>query len=152
MPIRDDVIIGEGTKIWQPQLVNLYGCTIGRDCNIGAFVEIGQGVVIGDRCRIAAHCFIPDGVTIESDCFIGPGVRFCNDMYPPSDHTQWGKIIVRRGASIGANSTILPDVEIGENVMIGAASLVSRSVKASSKTFGHPARHRGQSPLSSEWV
>ena len=145
--IEKDVILGEGTKIWHPELVNLYGCNIGENCNIGAFVEIGKGVVIGNNVSIGAHCFIPEGVTIEDNCFIGPRTTFCNDMYPPSYGKHWGKVIVRKGASIGAGSIIVPGVEIGEGVMIGAGALVSRSIPASVKAFGHPARHRGINPL-----
>ncbi|MDD4931647.1 MAG: acyltransferase [Candidatus Colwellbacteria bacterium] len=145
--IRDDVVIGEGTKIWHPELVNLYGCTIGRNCNIGAFVEIGKGVIIGDRVAIGAHCFIPEGVEIEDDCFIGPRCTFCNDIYPPSYGKHWGQVIVRKGASLGAGVILVPGVEIGEGVMIGAGALVSRSIPAETKAYGHPARHMGRNPL-----
>ncbi len=141
--IEFDCEIGVGTKIWHPQLVNLYGCKIGRNCNIGAFTEIGKGVVIGDNVSIGAYCFIPEGVTIEDDCFIGPRTTFCNDIYPPSYGKHWGTIIVRKGAAIGAATTILPGVEIGEGVMIGAGALVSRSIPAGVKSYGHPARHQG---------
>jgi UDP-2-acetamido-3-amino-2,3-dideoxy-glucuronate N-acetyltransferase len=147
MSIRDDVVIGENTKIHHPDLVNLYGCKIGANCNIGAFVEIGIGVEIGDNVAIGAHCFIPQGVTIEDDCFIGPRTTFCNDMYPPSYGKHWGQVVVRKGASIGAGTIIVPGVEIGEGVMIGAGALVSRSIPASVKAFGHPARHQGFNPL-----
>jgi len=138
-----DAKIGEGTKIWHENLVNIYECNIGKKCNIGAFVEIGSGVSIGDNVSVGAYCFIPQGVTIESNCFIGPRVTFCNDMYPPSYGVHWGKIIVREGASIGAGSIILPDVEIGEGVLVGAGALVSRSIPAATKAYGHPARQRG---------
>ena len=132
--------IGEGTKIWHPELVNLYGCRIGNNCNIGAFVEIGPGVVIGNNVRIAARCFIPEGVTIEDDCFIGPRATFCNDRFPPSSKDQWEKILVRRGASIGAAAVILPGVTIGERAVIGAGSVVTRDVAAGETIYGIPAR------------
>lgn len=128
--------IGKGTKIWHADLVNIYGCTIGRDCNIGAFVEIGPGVVIGDRVRIAAKCFIPEGVFIEDDCFIGPGVIFTNDKYPPSSKENWKKTRVCKGASIGAGAVILPGVTIGEGALVAAGSTVTRDVPAGVWTCG----------------
>lgn len=142
--IGDDVVLGKNVKIWHPSLVNLYGCTIGDDCNIGAFVEIGPGVKIGNHVSIAAHCFIPAGVTIEDDCFIGPRVTFCNDKYPPSHKDNWGKVLVKKGASIGAGAIILPDVEIGEWALIGAGAIVTCSVPSRTKYFGNPARHKGE--------
>lgn len=135
--------IGEETIIWHQDLVNIYECNIGKKCNIGAFVEIGKGVVIGNNVSIGAHCFIPQGVIIEDNCFIGPRVTFCNDMYPPSYGVYWGKIYVRKGASIGAGAIILPDVEIGAGVLIGAGALVSRSIPADTKAYGHPAKQQG---------
>lgn len=133
-----DAKIGEGTKIWQQDLVNLYECIIGDDCNIGAFVEIGKGVVIGDRVRVGAHTFIPTGVTIESDCFVGPRVTFTNDKYPPSD--EWGYIVVKRGAALGAGTVVLPGVVIGECSMIGAGSVVTRNIPPYCVAIGVPAR------------
>lgn len=138
--IRDDVKIGAGTKIWHPDLCNLYGCEIGEDCNIGAFVEIGQGVKIGDRVRIGAHCFIPEGVEIYDDVFIGPGTTFTNDKYPPGTKADWGKIIVMKDASIGARVTILPDIIIGAGALVGAGSVVIESVKPMTMVVGNPAR------------
>ena len=140
--IRDSEI-GVGTKIWHEELVNIYECTIGKNCNIGAFVEIGRGVIIGNNVSIGAYCFIPEGVIIEDDCFIAPRVTFCNDVYPPSYGKHWGKIIVRQGAAIGAGSIILPNVEIGKDVLIGAGALVSRSISANTRAYGHPARAKG---------
>lgn len=136
--VREDCVIGKGTKIWHPELVNLYGCIIGEDCNIGAFAEIGPGVVIGNRCRIAAHAFICHGVTIEDDVFIGPRVTFTNDKYPPSDN--WGKILVKHHAAIGAGAVILPDVTINSYALVGAGSVVSKDVYANTKVMGVPAR------------
>ncbi|HQM30694.1 MAG TPA: acyltransferase [Syntrophales bacterium] len=132
--------IGEGTKIWHPELVNLYGCRVGNNCNIGAFVEIGPGVVIGNNVRIAAHCFIPEGVIIEDDCFIGPRATFCNDKNPPSSKDQWEGILVKRGASVGAHSVILPGVTIGEKARVGAGSVVTRDVPAGETVCGQPAK------------
>lgn len=134
-------IVGKRTKIWHPSRVNIYGCRIGEDCNIGDFVEIGPGVVIGNRVRIGAHTFIPEGVTIEDDCFIGPRVTFCNDRYPPSHRDKWEKIVVRRGAAIGAGAIILPGVIIGEGVLVGAGAVVTSSIPDKHKSYGHPSRH-----------
>jgi UDP-2-acetamido-3-amino-2,3-dideoxy-glucuronate N-acetyltransferase len=133
--------IGKRTKIWHPELCNLYGdFIIGEDCNIGCFVEIGPGVIIGDRCRIGAHCFIPEGVTIEEDCFIGPHVTFTNDRYPPGGREAWRPILVRKKVSIGAGSVILPGVEIGEGAMVGAGTVVVRNIPAGIRVVGNPAR------------
>lgn len=129
------------TTIWHPELCNIYGnCKIGAGCNIGCFVEIGPDVFIGDKVRIGAHCFIPAGVTIENGCFIGPGVVFTNDKYPPGDKSLWQKIIVKSGASIGARATILPGVEIGSNTLIGAGSVITRSIPAGWRVAGNPAK------------
>ena len=130
--------IGNWTKIHHPELVNLYGCTIGDNCNIGAFVEIGPNVVIGNNVSIGAFSFIPDGVTIEDNCFIGPRVTFCNDPYPPSD--KWEQILVRKGARIGAASTILPGVVIHEGALIGAGSVVTKDMSENAIYCGNPAR------------
>jgi len=139
------VEIGESVKIWHPEFVNIYGrkdaiCKIGNLVNIGAFTEIGPGVIIGDRCHISAYCFIPEGVVIEDDCFIGPGVVFCNDKYPFSHRDQWEKTLVKKGASIGARATILPGIIIGEKSLIGAGSVVTRSVPNHIIVAGNPAR------------
>lgn len=148
MPIKDDCVIGLGTKIWHPELVNLYGCTIGMNCNIGAFVEIGKGVKIGNNVSIGAHCFIPEGVTIGDNCFIGPRVTFCNDIYPPSYGDHWAEVVVMAGASIGAGCIIVPGITIGEKVMIGAGAVVTKSIASvGSLHYGHPASHKGNSPL-----
>jgi acetyltransferase-like isoleucine patch superfamily enzyme len=135
--------VGEGTIIWHPDKVNIYGCEIGRDCNIGAFVEIGPGVKIGDRVRIGAFTFIPEGVTIEDDVFVGPGVTFTNDRYPPSDRTKWEPTRVCKGASIGARAIILPGVVIGEGALVGAGSLVTKDVHSAGLAYGAPARPKG---------
>ena len=133
--------IHPSTKIWHPNLVNIYGnCIIGENCNIGAFVEIGPNVVIGNWCRIGAHCFIPEGVTIEDDCFIGPGTIFTNDRYPPGGKEAWRLIFVRKKASIGAGSVILPGIEIGEGAMVGAGTVVTKNIPAGWRVVGNPCR------------
>lgn len=118
---------------------NLWGDPkIGEDCKIAAYVEIGKDVIIGDRVLIEAFAFIPPGVTIEDDVFIGPHVVFTNDKNPPSGF--WGETIVRKGAVIGANATILPDVEIGQGATIGAGSVVTKSIPDFEIWVGNPAR------------
>ena len=134
-------LIHPTVTIWHPELCNIYGnCEIGMGCNIGAFTEIGPGVVIGEFVRIGAHCFIPEGVTIENDCFIGPGTVFTNDRYPPGGKEAWKPIFVRKKASIGAGSVILPGIEIGRGAMIGAGTVVTRNIPAGWRVVGNPAR------------
>lgn len=141
--------IGEGTKIWHPELVNLYGdYQIGKNCNIGAFVEIGPGVFIGDNVTIGAHCFIPSGVLIGDNVFIGPRVTFCNDKYPPSGREHWGITTVLQRVSIGAGSVILPGVTIEEGARIGAGSVVTSTVGKNKTVYGNPAREKGKDVMS----
>ncbi len=150
MSIEKDVILGKGVKIYHPEQVNLYGCTIGDDCVIGSFVEIRKGVKIGDRVKIQAGVFIPEGVEIEDEVFLGPHVVFTNDKYPRSTNIDgslqnpedWKlvKTLVKKRASIGANSTIICGVTIGENAMVGAGSVVTKSVQAGTLVAGVPAR------------
>ncbi len=129
------------TKIWHPDKVNIYGnCKIGMYCNIGSFVEIGPGVNIGNKVSIAAFCFIPSGVTIEDGCFIGPRVTFTNDKYPPSHKEQWQPILIKRNASLGAGSIILPGVTIGVGAMIGAGTVVTRDIADGWRVVGNPAK------------
>jgi UDP-2-acetamido-3-amino-2,3-dideoxy-glucuronate N-acetyltransferase len=133
--------IGEGTTIWHPDLVNIYGCAIGKDCSIGCFVEIGPEVMIGDRCRIQSKVFIPKGVFIEDDVFIGPGVTFLNDKHPPSKGAwQAMKTFVRKGAAIGGGALILPGVTLGSNCLIGAGAVVTKDVGENETVIGVPAR------------
>lgn len=147
MPISNQSVIHPSAIIWHPELVNIYGdCEIGAGVNIGAFVEIGPKVKIGERCRIGAHCFIPEGVMIEENCFIGPGTIFTNDRYPPGGKEAWRPVFVRKNASIGAGSVILPGIEIGEGALIGAGTVVTRNVPAGWLVVGNPA-HRIIRPI-----
>lgn len=134
-----DVKFGRGTQIFK-SLSNLYECELGENCFVGPFVEIQRGVKIGNNVRIESHSFICTKTLIEDNVFIGHGVMFVNDLYPPRrDETKWGEIIIRRGASIGSNATILP-CEIGRNALIGAGSVVTHNVEPNSIVVGNPAR------------
>ncbi len=132
--------IGKGTIV-RP-FVNLYGCTIGRNCMIGTFVEIQKNVVIGNNVRIQSHSFVCEAVTIEDNVFIGHGVMFINDKHPRVGVVDWKllPVLVKKGASIGSNATILGGVTIGENALIGAGSVVTRNVPARATVAGNPAR------------
>jgi len=143
-----DCHIGEGTKIWN--FVNLYGCSIGRDSMVGCFVEIQEGVTIGDRTRIQSHTFICDLVSIGNDVFVGHGVMFINDTMPPqTDRSQWRATVIEDGASIGSNATLLP-VRIGRQAVVGAGAVVTKDVPPGAVVAGNPARvlryRRGFSP------
>lgn len=129
MPITD-CKIGEGTDIHHPDLVNLYGCTIGNNCSVGAFTEIGEGVVIGDNTRIGAFCFIPPGIVIGSNVFIAPRVTFMNDTYPPTHKDSFvpERTEVHDYAVVGAGSKILPGITIFKGCKVGAGSVVTRNV------------------------
>ena len=137
--IVDNCEIGEGTIV--RDYVNLFGCKIGKNCKIGAYAEIGRGVVIGDNCKIEAYAFIPPGVTIDDDVFVGPHACFTNDLHP-SAVGEW-KITpthVKKGASIGANATIICGNTIGEGALVGAGSVVTSDVPARTIVVGCPAR------------
>ncbi len=137
----NNVDIGKNFQCYDEKLVNLYGCTIGDNCKVGAFTEIGP-CVVGDNCNIGAHCFIPEGVEIKDDVFIGPGVIFLNDKRPPS-YGKWRRgrqTVVGRGAVIGGGATILPGVNVGSCSMIGAGAVVTRDVPSGATVFGNPAR------------
>jgi UDP-2-acetamido-3-amino-2,3-dideoxy-glucuronate N-acetyltransferase len=150
MPIGENVRLGEGVRIPQPELVNLYGCVIGDQTVIGAFVEIQSGAQIGSRCKISSHSFICEGVTIEDEVFIGHGVMFTNDRHPRAT-TDTGELQqgadwkleptrVYRRASIGSHATILCGLTIGEGATIGAGAVVTRDVPPYAVVVGVPAR------------
>jgi acetyltransferase-like isoleucine patch superfamily enzyme len=150
MPIASDVLIGPGVKIFQPDLVNLYGCSIGAQTKIGAFVEIQKNAIIGARCKISSHSFICEGVEIDDEVFIGHGVMFTNDIYPRAvnadgtlqTEADWIVIEtrVKRRASIGSNATILAGVTIGEGALVGAGAVVTHDVPDYAIAAGVPAR------------
>lgn len=150
MPILENVVLGTDVKIFQPSLVNLYGCSIGEQTKIGAFVEIQKGVAVGARCKISSHTFICEGVVIEDCVFVGHGVMFTNDRYPraanPDGSLQteadWTvePTLVKRNASIGSNATIMCGVTIGEGALVGAGAVVNKDVPDYSIVAGVPAR------------
>jgi acetyltransferase-like isoleucine patch superfamily enzyme len=146
--IADDVSLGKNVKL--SKFINLYGCKIGDNTKIGAFVEIQKGAVIGKNCKISSHTFICEGVTVQDDVFIGHGVTFVNDTYPRAvnregslqteDDWQVERTLVEKGASIGSGSTILANVTIGENAIIGAGAIVTKDVSPNSIVVGNPSR------------
>lgn len=138
--ISKSVIIGKNCKIYNKELVNLYGCFIGDNVTIGAFVEIGDGVIIKNGSKIQSHCFIPSGVTIGKNVFIGPNVTFLNDKYPPSKGKYWMEIKVKDNVVIGGGCVILPGVILNEGCFIGAGSVVTKDVNSNVKVVGNPAR------------
>ncbi len=145
--VADDVVLGRDVSIHC--FVNLYGCTIGDESRIGAFVEIQKNVLVGKRCKISSHTFICEGVTIENDVFVGHGVVFINDVDPkasmdgrPMREADWSLVPTRvcRGASIGSGAVILAGVTIGQGALIGAGAVVTRDVPAGMVVAGNPAR------------
>ncbi len=146
--IAPDVRLGNNVKIYA--FVNLYGCEIGDDSRIGTFVEIQKGACIGRRVKVSSHTFICEGVTIEDEVFIGHGVMFINDKYPRATNSSgslqteadWQCIttLVRQGASIGSNATILCGITIGKGAIVGAGSVVTRDVPDWTVVAGNPAR------------
>lgn len=135
--VLQDCEIGAETEVWR--FNNLYGCTIGEECMIGSVVEIQSDVEVGDRSRIQSHAFLCSLVTVGDGVFVSHGVKFINDLYPPSgDSAEWEETIVHDGASVGTNATILP-VEIGENATIGAGAVVTEDVPENAIVAGNPA-------------
>jgi acetyltransferase-like isoleucine patch superfamily enzyme len=146
--IAPDVRLGKNVAIHG--FVNLYGCTIGDDTRLGAFVEVQKNATVGRSCKISSHTFICEGVHIEDHCFIGHGVMFINDLYPratradgaPQTEQDW-KVVptcVKRGASIGSNATILCGVTVGEGAIVGAGAVVTKDVPPHTIVAGNPAR------------
>ena len=149
MPIAPSVHLGRNVVIHHPDLVNLYGCTVGDDSKIGAFVEIQKNAHIGALCKISSHTFICEGVEIEDEVFVGHGVMFINDRYPRATATgglqteaDWTvtPTRVRRGASIGSGAVIMCGVTIGERALVGAGAVVTHDVPADAVVAGVPAR------------
>ena len=148
LSVKDDVKLGKDVKL--STFINLYGCDIGDETKIGAFVEIQKNATVGKRCKISSHTFICEGVTIEDNVFIGHGVMFVNDMYPrataPGGALQteqdWRvqKTLVKKGASIGTGVTVLANVTIGEDAIVGAGAVVTRDVPPRTIVAGNPAR------------
>ena len=146
--IAPDVKLGKDVRL--SKFINLYGCEIGEETKIGAFVEIQKNAKVGRRCKISSHTFICEGVTIEDNVFVGHGVTFINDSFPRATtedgelqtEKDWHveKTVVRRGASIGSGSTVLSQVVIGENSIVGAGSVVTRDVPSNTIVAGNPAK------------
>ncbi|SCB08438.1 transferase hexapeptide (six repeat-containing protein) [Bradyrhizobium shewense] len=150
MPVAKDVKLGRQVRIFHPELINLYGCSVGDETGIGAFVEIQIGATIGARCKISSHTFICEGVSIDDEVFIGHGVMFTNDKYPratttdgrPQASSDWTlqRTHVAKGASIGSNATILCGVTIGAGATVGAGAVVTIDVPPGATVAGVPAR------------
>jgi acetyltransferase-like isoleucine patch superfamily enzyme len=146
--ITPDVKLGENVKL--SKFINLYGCEIGDNTKIGAFVEIQKNATVGKNCKISSHTFVCEGVAIEDGVFVGHGVTFINDIYPRAvtadgglqSESDWKveTTLVQKGASIGSGATVLAGVTIGENAMVGAGSVVTKSVPANAIVAGNPAR------------
>ena len=150
LSITDDVKLGKNVKL--AKFINLYGCEIGDDTKIGAFVEVQKQVKVGKNCKISSHTFICSGVTIHDHCFIGHGVMFINDLFPMSvnpdgsmeSEADWQgryvETIIGKGVSIGSNATILGGIHIGGNSLIGAGSVVTKNIPPNEIWAGNPAR------------
>jgi len=148
LSVADDVKLGKGVKL--SKFINLYGCEVGDDTKIGAFVEIQKNARVGKRCKISSHTFICEGVTIEDNVFVGHGVTFINDTYPrattPDGSLQteqdWHveNTLIKKGASIGSGATILSNITVGEHAIVGAGSVVTKDVAAHSIVVGNPAK------------
>ncbi len=153
MPIAPTVRLGRDVSIHHPDLVNLYGCEVGDETKIGAFVEIQKNASIGRRCKISSHTFVCEGVTIEDEVFVGHGVMFINDKHPRATvagrlqtEADWQVVptLVQRGASIGSGAVIMCGVTIGAEALIGAGAVVTRDVPAGAVVAGVPARVRAR--------
>lgn len=150
MPIAESVKLGRNVQIYHQNLVNLYGCSVGDDSRIGAFVEIQKGANIGARCKIQSHSFICEGVTLEDEVFVGHGVMFTNDLFPRSTNADgalkgeedWKMVptLIKKRASLGSNSTILAGIVVGENALVGAGAVVTRDVPDHAIVAGVPAK------------
>ena len=146
--IAPSVKLGKDVRL--AKFINLYGCEIGDETKIGAFVEIQKNATVGKRCKISSHTFVCEGVEIQDNVFIGHGVTFINDSYPRATtssgdlqtEADWKveKTVVSKGASIGSGSTILSNVNIGENAIVGAGSMVTKNVPANAVVAGNPAK------------
>jgi acetyltransferase-like isoleucine patch superfamily enzyme len=146
--IAPSVKLGRDVKL--SRFINLYGCEIGDETKIGAFVEIQKNATVGKRCKISSHTFVCEGVTIEDNVFVGHNVAFINDSYPRATTDEGGlqteadwkveRTVVKKGASIGSGCTILANITIGENALVGAGSVVTKDVPANSIVAGNPAR------------
>lgn len=146
--IADDVKLGRDVKL--SKFINMYGCEVGDETKIGAFVEIQKNATVGKRCKISSHTFICEGVTIEDNVFIGHGVTFINDSYPRATTAGGGlqteadwkveRTVIKKGASVGSGTTILAKVTVGENAIVGAGSVVTKDVPANGIVAGNPAK------------
>ena len=167
MPIAPDVVLGKDVRIFQPDLVNLYGCRIGDGTKIGAFTEIQKNATVGARCKVSSHSFICEGVTIDDEVFVGHHVVFINDRYPRATaadgqlltEADWTVVPtrVKHGSSLGSGAVILCGVTIGEGALVGAGAVVTRDVPDGATVAGVPARivgkakdHEERSCLASE--
>ena len=139
--VDPDVVLGTNVRIFDRSLVNLFGCTIGDESFVGPFVEITRGAVVGRKCLIESHSFLCTGVTLEDEVFVGHGVMFVNDLYPRTHrHVKYIPTLVKKGASLGSNATILCGVTIGPYAVVGAGSVVTKDLEAFAIYAGNPAR------------